>query len=84
MGTINPVDGVKAAYKIYLQEQAEKEKDEKKRDERISNNSTQLVRPRSSSGTPRFTRSEIAAMSPKEYEKNEEAILEAAAAGLIS
>lgn len=84
MTMMDPVEGTKAAYKILKQEQREKEEAEVKRNETISQNSTSFVRNPSSSGSPRFTRAEIQAMSLPQFEKNKEAILEAQRNGMIS
>lgn len=84
MGMMDPVEGTKAAYKIYQQELSQKELEEAKRNQTISNNSTSFVRTPPSSGSPRFTRAEIAAMPIEIFEKNQEAILEAQRLGQIS
>lgn len=84
MGMMDPVEGVKAAYKIFLQEKREKEISEVRREEAIQGNSTATVRSPSSVGQHRFTKAEIEGMSSETYMKNREAILEAQRNGWIT
>lgn len=83
MGTMDPIEGTRAAYKIYLQEKKEKEREERNREEAITGNSTESVKTPVRTGQMRFTRSQIASMPRSEFERNREAILEAQQQGLI-
>lgn len=84
MTSMDPVEGTKAAYKIYQQEKLERERREKEREEAISGNTSEVPPTGQRSGQTRFTKSQILSMLPAEYERNREAILEAQAKGLIS
>lgn len=84
MGMMDPLEGTKAAYKILQTERRIREEEEAKRNQAISNNSTHTVQNPSSAGTRSFTRAQIAAMSPYEFEQNRAAILDAQAKGLIA
>jgi hypothetical protein len=71
--SLNPFQGIKNSYEILLQERREREERENNREQAITNNGTENVRtaPRTAG---RFTREQIAAMSPEEYTANEAAI----------
>ena len=84
MTSMDPVEGTKAAYKIYQQEKLEKERREKEREAAISGNTSEVPPSGQRSGQTRFTKSQILSMLPSEYERNREAILEAQSKGLIS
>ena len=84
MSAMSPLDGTRAAYKIYLQEKREKDKKETERDGAISGNTTEPVRTPPPPGRRKFTRQEIVNMPDLEYEKNRDAILEAQASGWIT
>lgn len=84
LAEIDPRIGVKSAYKIFLQEQEEKKVREQKRSEAIEGNASETVRTSTTSGSRKFTRSQIASMPRSEYEQNREAIMAAQAKGLIS
>lgn len=79
----DPLAGVQIAYKIYLQEKAEKELQERARQGNVTTQSTERAGT-SNTGTRSFKRSELARMSLQDYEKNREAIYEAQAKGLIT
>lgn len=83
LSEIDPRIGVKSAYKIFLQEKTDREESEKKRHAAIAGNATESVRSPVQPGSPMFTAADINAMSPQEYERNREKILEANAKGLI-
>lgn len=84
MGSMDPLEGTKAAYKLYLQEKSENSQKEKLRAEAIAGQTTESVQRTPSGGQMRFTRQQILNMSSAEFKKNEEAILKAQAEGLIS
>lgn len=75
----NPEEGTKEAYRLYLKEKEEKENREKERSEKIEGNKTESVVPPARSGSHRWTREEVAAMSAEEFTKNEAEIRKAAA-----
>ena len=82
MGSMDPYEGTKAAYKIYRQEQTEHASREEARSEAISGQKTETVRS-TSPGQTMFTVEQIGGMPYDEYMKNREAILEAQSKGLI-
>jgi hypothetical protein len=85
MTVMDPVDGTKAAYKIYQQEQRLREEEEAKRNQTISANSTHAVRSPSSSGSPVWTRDRInEVVRNGEWEKYREEILTAQKSGRIT
>lgn len=84
LGNTSPFEGTKAAYKIYKQELKEKESQEAKREETISNQAGERVSTTARTGTVRFTRDQIMKMTPQEFDKNYDAIKAAERDGLIS
>lgn len=79
----DPFEGTKQAYKILLEERKEKEEKEKERDQTIENNRTETVQTPPRTGTHRWTRAQIAEMSPKEFDEHYDEIKHAEALGLI-
>jgi hypothetical protein len=85
MSNMPPLEGVKAAYKIRKQELDERKRKEAERSEAIESNAGErVITTPNRQGQARFTRAEILGMSPSEYEKNREAIMDAQSKGLIS
>lgn len=74
----NPEEGTKEAFRMWQKEQEEKENREKERDQKIEGNRTETVSTPVRTGSRRWTREEVNAMSAEEFTKNEAEIRQAA------
>lgn len=83
MQSMDPIEGTKAAYKIYQQEQREREARESKREENISGQSTEHVRSSSRGGTATLSREQVARMEPAEFNRRYDEIKDLERRGLI-
>ena len=83
MGPMGLYNGARAAYDIYQKELKEKERKEAEREEAIAGTSAERVTNPPRQGQAKFSRDQISQMTNSEYERNRQAILEAAEKGQL-